>query len=312
MQRETQQLHTASIIAIMAAFLALFVMLAAGNVGAAARGETSPTRVIVSAPAHESETEHPRETETEHPEATETEHPRETETEHPEATETEHPRETETEHPEATETEHPRETETEHPRATGTAQPAALVPGSGTRTYRETGKAVNGLFLQYWDRNGGLMQQGFPISKPMRETSRLNGKTYAVQYFERAVFEYHPENKAPFDVLLSQLGTFRYNQKYPGGAPNQAANRTNAQFFPQTGHWVGGTFLAYWKAHGGLAQQGYPLSEEFQEKSDLDGKTYTVQYFERAIFERHPENKAPFDVLLSQLGTFSYKQNYGK
>jgi hypothetical protein len=35
-----------------------------------------------------------------------------------------------------------------------------------------------------------------------------------VQYFERAVFELHPENAAPFDVLLSQLGTFRYQAKY--------------------------------------------------------------------------------------------------
>jgi branched-chain amino acid transport system substrate-binding protein len=34
-----------------------------------------------------------------------------------------------------------------------------------------------------------------------------------VQYFERAVFELHPENQAPNDVLLSQLGTFRLKQK---------------------------------------------------------------------------------------------------
>jgi hypothetical protein len=49
------------------------------------------------------------------------------------------------------------------------------------------------------------------------EKSDLDGKTYKVQYFERAVFEHHPENPAPYDVLLSQLGTFRYKQKYPNG-----------------------------------------------------------------------------------------------
>ena len=70
---------------------------------------------------------------------------------------------------------------------------------------------------------------------------------------------------------------------------------------------MGGKFLDYWEQHGGLAQQGYPISDEFQEKSDLDGKTYTVQYFERAVFELHPENQAPYDVLLSQLGTSEYK-----
>ena len=55
--------------------------------------------------------------------------------------------------------------------------------------------------------------------------------------------------------------------------------------FAATGKQVCGAFLAYWDSHGGLAQQGYPISDAFQEKSDLDGKIYTAQYFERAVFE---------------------------
>jgi hypothetical protein len=39
------------------------------------------------------------------------------------------------------------------------------------------------------------------------ETSDLDGKQYRVQYFERAVMEFHPENRPPNDVLLAQLGT---------------------------------------------------------------------------------------------------------
>jgi hypothetical protein len=75
---------------------------------------------------------------------------------------------------------------------------------------------------------------------------------------------------------------------------------------------VGGKFLAYWREHGGLAQQGYPISDEFTEVSDLDGKEYLVQYFERAVFELHPENAGtPCEVLLSQLGTTQYKEKYG-
>jgi hypothetical protein len=58
--------------------------------------------------------------------------------------------------------------------------------------------------------------QGFPISEEFTEVSPLNGKTYLVQYFERAVMEYHPENQPPYDVLLSQLGTYQYKQKYNG------------------------------------------------------------------------------------------------
>ncbi|MDQ3930683.1 MAG: lamin tail domain-containing protein, partial [Chloroflexota bacterium] len=88
-----------------------------------------------------------------------------------------------------------------------------------THTFPETGRTVRGLFLDYWNRNGSLAQQGFPISDLMNEVSDLNGKPYTVQYFERAVFEYHPENPAPYNVLLSQLGTYRLREKYPQGPP---------------------------------------------------------------------------------------------
>jgi predicted NACHT family NTPase len=81
--------------------------------------------------------------------------------------------------------------------------------------------------------------------------------------------------------------------------------------FPQTGKHLGSRFLIYWQQHGGLAQQGFPISEEFMERSDLDGKLYKVQYFERVVFEYHPENQAPYDVLLSQLGKFRYQERGG-
>ncbi|MFL5733790.1 MAG: hypothetical protein ACJ78Q_11360 [Chloroflexia bacterium] len=182
---------------------------------------------------------------------------------------------------------------------------------TASRTFPETGKTVTGRFLDYWNTHGGLPQQGFPISGEMQERSDTDGKTYTVQYFERAVFERHPKNAAPYDVLLSLLGNFRYKQKYPSGAPGQQPNTTYGSIlFPQTGKHLAGRFLQYWQQNGGLAQQGYPISEEFSERSDLDGKTYKVQYFERAVFERHPENAAPYDVLLSQLGTFRYRAKY--
>jgi hypothetical protein len=129
---------------------------------------------------------------------------------------------------------------------------------------------------------------------------------------ERAVFEHHPENQPPYNVLLSLLGVFRYQQKYPQGAPGQVPNtEPNSRVFSETGKRLGGLFRAYWDSHGGLAQQGYPISDEFEEVSDLDGKTYKVQYFERAVFEYHPENQPPYNVLLSQLGTFRHRAKYG-
>jgi glucose/arabinose dehydrogenase len=189
------------------------------------------------------------------------------------------------------------------------ANPASAQGDS--RTFPETGKTVTGRFLEYWTQNGGLPQQGFPISDVLQERSDTDGKTYTVQYFERAVFEAHPENQRPYDVLLSLLGNFYYQQKYPEGAPNQRPNtEANAIRFPETGKTLGGIFRDYWNAHGGLAQQGFPISDEFQERSDLDGKTYTVQYFERAVFEHHPDNQPPYNVLLSQLGTFRFRAKY--
>ncbi len=90
----------------------------------------------------------------------------------------------------------------------------------GCRTFEATGKTVCGRFLQYWADHGGIVQQGYPITGEFQEVSDLNGQTYTVQYFERAVFEYHPENVPPYDVLLSQFGTIQLREKYNGHDPS--------------------------------------------------------------------------------------------
>src|SRR5687767_8443670 len=112
---------------------------------------------------------------------------------------------------------------------------------TGGRTFVETGKAIQGRFLEYWDSHGGLAQQGFPVSGEMQEKSDSNGRIYTVQYFERAVFELHPENQPPYDVLLTLLGSFRYKEKYPNGASSQVgSNVPNSRYFPETGKRLGG------------------------------------------------------------------------
>src|SRR5215212_1077269 len=194
-----------------------------------------------------------------------------------------------------------------------TARPGPTGAQATDRFFPETGHTVKGKFLAYWESHGGLAQQGYPLSDEFSEVSELDGKTYTVQYFERAVMELHPENAGtPYEVLLSLLGVYEYQQRYsPAGAFNQRVSTDNPLRFAETGHTIGGKFRAYWESHGGLAQQGYPLSDEFTETSTLDNQPHTVQYFERAVMELHPENAGtPFEVLLTQLGTYHYQARY--
>jgi hypothetical protein len=193
------------------------------------------------------------------------------------------------------------------------ARAAPALAGPPSRTFPETGHTLTGAFLAYWESHGGLDRQGYPLSDEIQAVSPLDGRPYTVQYFERAVFELHPENAGtPFAVLLAQLGTVELRARYPGGPPPSAANPRNPRSFPETGHTLGGAFRAYWEGQGGLAQFGYPLTDEFAEVSALDSQPRTVQYFERAVFEYHPENAGTaYEVALAQLGRYQLARQGG-
>src|SRR5436309_753624 len=82
--------------------------------------------------------------------------------------------------------------------------------------------------------------------------------------------------------------------------------------FPATGQTVCGAFLQYWDTHGGLARHGWPISPAFVEGSDLDGRPYLVQYFERTVLEAHPENAPPYDVLPRLLDLAAYRAGHAR
>jgi hypothetical protein len=74
------------------------------------------------------------------------------------------------------------------------------------------------------------------------------------------------------------------------------------RYFAATGHSIQGEILRFWTGHGGLPIFGYPLSEELKE----DGRT--VQYFERARLEWHPElADTGYGVLPSPLGAMQLR-----
>jgi glucose/arabinose dehydrogenase len=204
------------------------------------------------------------------------------------------------------------------------ANPFARVPaptGENAPAYVEaTGHTVAPDFLRFWEKYGGLAMFGYPISQEFMEDGVV------VQYFERARFEraigercqrplkLEDEQCQEFRVRLGLLG-----RTLAAGRENEPAfARTEAfpdtddrRYFPETGHSLGGPFKRYWDGHGGARVLGLPISEEFAERNPDTGQEYTVQYFERARFEYHPEHAGTdAEVLLGRLGAQIAGQRY--
>lgn len=80
-----------------------------------------------------------------------------------------------------------------------------------------------------------------------------------------------------------------------------AAQNLDFKYFNETGHNVQGEFLKFYNANSNaLTLFGYPITEEFKK----DG--LTIQYFQRARFELHPELHEGQRVIQTALGTATY------
>ncbi len=162
---------------------------------------------------------------------------------------------------------------------------------AGARAAPPPTPTVGGGFAAYWAAHEGAFLFGQPLTGEIREGD------YTVQWFERARLEWHPAWPPGQQIALGRLGAeVLAGQPLPGVAP--FASNPGHRYFPETGHSVQGVILRFWTAHGGLPIFGYPLSEERRE----DG--LTVQYFERARLEWHPELAGTgYGVLPSPLGS---------
>jgi hypothetical protein len=187
--------------------------------------------------------------------------------------------------------------------------------------FSETGFCISGRFRQYWEQNGGLPVFGFPTSEPFAYTDPDTGQASIQQWFERNRFELHPENKAPYDVLLGRLGDelLLFANVDWQGAPRESGPQSGCVWFEQTGRNVcdqaaGVGFKTYWQTHGlefdgkpgktyqeSLALFGLPLTSIKMEKN-VSGDTVLTQWFERARFEYHPNKPNEYKVLLGLLG----------
>jgi hypothetical protein len=211
---------------------------------------------------------------------------------------------------------------------------------SDDRCFAETGFCISGQIRSYWERNGGLPVFGFPTSE--LRSMDIEGKPFMAQNFERNRLELHPENKAPYDVLIGRVGALNltalqqdvdtnpdilatadpavlvaddYDTKaFIASGELYKNSPTRAKWFPQTKFFVTDSFLEYWQTHG-LQLDGKKSISEAESLalfglpltpwffiSDGAGGVYEVQIFERARFEYHPENPEPYKVLLGLLG----------
>jgi hypothetical protein len=176
----------------------------------------------------------------------------------------------------------------------------------GGRMFPATGHSLRGSFQAFWEANGGLPRFGYPLTEEIIEPEPGSGRPHVVQYFERARFEYFPENAGtPYEVQLGLLGNAMLQrsgvdwqtQSKVDGAPPECL------FFAATGHSLCPPFLDRWNQLGGLPLLGQPITEPFQAIRKDTGQPYTVQYFERARFEYFPENAGtPYEVQLGLLG----------
>jgi len=187
--------------------------------------------------------------------------------------------------------------------------------------FPETQQCLDGRFRAYWSQHGGLAIFGMPSTPSQVEANRDTGVTYTTQWLERARFEWHPENAAPYDVLLGRLGDDRLRglgRDWRAEGPEPSPLR-GCLWFATTGHNVcdqarGTGFRSYWQTHGveldgrrgtsyaeSLALFGLPLTTARSE-TNASGHTVLTQWFERARFEWHPGNPARYKVLPGLLG----------
>jgi acyl-CoA thioesterase FadM len=168
----------------------------------------------------------------------------------------------------------------------------AAQEGSSTQYFADTGHNVSGDFWVYYQSvpNAALVF-GSPITEAFTDTR--TGRL--VQYFQRARFEFFPENPIGQRVVPSSLGEYVY-QRTPAGTTLNFFAPIGCRFYPETGFSICYAFLEFFDKNGGEAVFGKPKSPFVFYNGRI------VQYFERARFDWYPEYPEGQKVVLAELG----------
>jgi len=153
-----------------------------------------------------------------------------------------------------------------------------------------TGHWISGAFLEkYENATNPEWIYGDPITDEFidKESGRK------IQYFERARFEYYPDEVDGLKVKQTNLGYYLYEK---GSPLANIPDMPGCKEFSETGFKVCYAFLDFFESNGGVIQFGYPISSfEIQ-----DG--WIVQYFQNVRFEWHSDNSPGEQVVISDFG----------
>lgn len=160
-----------------------------------------------------------------------------------------------------------------------------------------TGYTVSGKWLEFIKTHGWVDNLGWPRSGVV--TDPFTGQT--VQYFQRAILEWHPENPDPYKIQRRLIGDIMSPGADPPADPNLMSKLPpgSYRYYPPStngvptglGHFLSNYtpdgkplyFLDYFDSHGGLDVFGFPK----EEPKFHDG--LWTQRFQAAVLEYHPE-----------------------
>lgn len=176
----------------------------------------------------------------------------------------------------------------------------ALVPPGPTveeAWVAPTGYAVSGPWLAFFRTHGDVDYIGYPRSPVVADPLDPN---QCLQFFQRLVLEWHPENPPEYQIQRRLLVTELADAEAAPPVAPASPNGDDSWYFPNgprglghavsnsapDGSWIG--FKSYFDRHGKEDAFGYPMEPPVR-RAGPDGVGRWTQRFQAAIFEYHPE-----------------------
>ncbi len=161
------------------------------------------------------------------------------------------------------------------------SHPPSIVLVKDRPQFEESDYIVQGEFLDFFDKYGGLESLGYPL------TDEIMVAGWRVQYFEKGRLEYHPENEPDYRVTVGWLGDLLNRRRPPIPAiAIPQTNTSNRHYYPVSGHTLSGDFLHYFQTQGGTVRFGLPISEPYLLAGQLTQDFQSTRFFWSPLTEK--------------------------